>query len=117
MDLGEAWHQWTGLPMVYATWMCRQEIEDEPRIALAVDLLDRLRRHNAMRLGWIARQRGGEAGWPADRALAYVSNYLKYDVDERAIAGAERFLAEAATAGLLPPWTPRWRRVGVTHTT
>lgn len=117
LDLGEAWHQWTGLPMVYATWMCRREIEDEPRIALAVDLLDRLRRHNAMRLGWIARQRGGEAGWPADRAINYVTNCLKYDVDARAIAGAERFLAEAAGAGLLPVWTPRWRRVGVTQGT
>lgn len=99
--------------MVYATWMCRQEIEDQPRIALAVDLLDRQRRHNAMRLAWIARQRGGEAGWPADRALDYVTNRLKYDVDDRAMAGAQRFLAEAAAAGLLPAWKPRWKRVGM----
>lgn len=113
LDLGEAWHAWTSLPMVYATWMCRQEIEDEPRIALAVDLLDRQRRHNAMRLAWIARQRGGEAGWPADRAIDYVTNRLRYDVDDRAIAGAERFLAEAAAAGLLPAWKPRWKRVAM----
>lgn len=113
LDLGQAWHEWTGLPMVYATWMCRQEIEEEPRIALAVDLLDRQRRHNAMRLAWIARTRGGEAGWPADRALDYVSNRLKYDVDDRAIAGAQRFLAEAAAMGLLPAWTPRWKHVGM----
>lgn len=113
LDLGQAWHEWTGLPMVYATWMCRQEIENEPRIALAVDLLDRQRRHNAMRLAWIARTRGGEAGWPADRALDYVSNRLKYDVDDRAIAGAQRFLAEAASAGLLPAWIPRWKHVGM----
>lgn len=113
LDLGQAWHDWTGLPMVYATWMCRQAIEDEPRIALAVDLLDRQRRHNAMRLAWIARQRGGEAGWPADRALDYVTTRLKYDVDDRAMAGAQRFLAEAAAAGLLPAWKPRWKRVGM----
>lgn len=113
LDLGQAWHEWTNLPMVYATWMCRLEIEDDPRIALAVDLLDRQRRHNAMRLAWIARTRGGEAGWPADRALEYVSNRLKYDVDERAIAGAQRFLGEAAAAGLLPAWRPRWKRVGL----
>lgn len=113
LDLGQAWHEWTGLPMVYATWMCRQAIEDEARIALAVDLLDRQRRHNAMRLAWIARQRGGEAGWPADRALDYVTNRLKYDVGGRAIAGAERFLSEASAAGLLPAWKPRWKRLGM----
>jgi len=115
LDLGEAWHAWTNLPMVYATWMCRQEIEDEPRIALAVDLLDRQRRHNAMRLSWIARQRGGEAGWPSERAIDYVTNRLKYDVDARAIAGAERFLSEAAAAALLPAWKPRWKGVGMSN--
>lgn len=115
LDLGEAWHAWTNLPMVYATWMCRQELEDEPRIALAVDLLDRQRRHNAMRLAWIARQRGGEAGWPSERAIDYVTNRLKYDVDDRAIAGAERFLSEAAAAALLPAWKPRWKGVGMSN--
>lgn len=115
LDLGEAWHEWTDLPMVYATWMCRQEIEDEPRIALAVDLLDRQRRHNAMRLAWIARQRGGEAGWSSERAIDYVTNRLRYDVDARAIAGAERFLSEAAAAALLPAWKPRWKGVGLSN--
>src|SRR5262249_40517074 len=53
LDLGEAWHQLTGLPFVYAIWMCRDADAASQRVAAAAALLDRQRRRNQMRLNWI----------------------------------------------------------------
>jgi chorismate dehydratase len=35
VDLGEAWRAWTGLPFVYAAWMCRRGEESSDAVALA----------------------------------------------------------------------------------
>lgn len=108
LDLGEAWQQWTGLPFVYACWMCRAEDESSPAIANASALLDRQRRRNTVRLDWLVQRYAAERRWPADLARRYVTELLRYEVTPRARAGAERFLAEAAAAGLLPAAPARW---------
>lgn len=108
LDLGEAWRAWTGLPMVYAMWMCRSSSEGDERVRLGADLLDRQRRHNATRLGWIARARGVAAGWPLELAEEYITRVLTYAPDARARAGVERFLVEAHAKGLLPAASLRW---------
>ena len=33
-DLGEEWHQWTGLPLVFARWMVRQDIDPKDAAVL-----------------------------------------------------------------------------------
>ena len=68
LDLGSKWRETTGLPFVYATWMCASERADEPNVRLARELLDRQRRHNATRLGWIAACRAREHGWQRELA-------------------------------------------------
>lgn len=100
LDLGEAWKRWTGLPFVYAAWMCR-EGEHEPLRAIA-SLLDRQRRRNAMRLGWVVATRATAAGWPVPLAARYLGSLLRYDLSDAARAGLDRFLAEAAALGVLP---------------
>lgn len=104
LDLGEAWHAWTGLPMVYAAWACRSQAldgEDRPRLQMAAALLDRQRRHNAGRLDWIASRWAAARGWPLDIARAYLSTMLRYDLDARSRAGLARFLEESAGLGLV----------------
>lgn len=104
LDLGEAWHAWTGLPMVYAAWACRSQAldgEDRSRLQMAAALLDRQRRHNAGRLDWIASRWAAARGWPLDIARAYLSTMLRYDLDARARAGLARFLEESAGLGLV----------------
>lgn len=108
LDLGEAWRGWTGLPFVYAVWMCRAPEAATARIRLASALLDRQRRHNATRLGWIARTRACGARWPAPLAASYLGENLRFEVTPRAREGAERFVAEAAGAGLLPAGRLAW---------
>jgi predicted solute-binding protein len=108
MDLGEAWRSLTGLPFVYAAWACRASEVDSPRIWEIASVLDRARRRNAMRLGWLASRRAPEHRWPTPLAREYLTRLLRYEVDERAREGAERFLVEASDLGLIELATVRW---------
>jgi chorismate dehydratase len=108
LDLGEAWKDLTGMPFMYATWMCRAADAESPRIAAAAAVLDRQRRHNQTRLDWIIAARAPEHRWPLDLAREYLGRRLRFEVGPREREAAERFLREAAALGLAPPTTPRW---------
>jgi len=108
LDLGEAWKAWTGLPFVYAAWMCRSDEAESPTVRTAAALLDRQRRHNATRLGWVAAMHAPSARWPVDRADRYLGGLLRFDLDQAARRGATRFIAEDASRGLLPERTIAW---------
>jgi predicted solute-binding protein len=108
LDLGEAWKKLTGLPFVYAMWMCRESEADSPKIALAAALLDRQRRHNATRLDWIVSTRAAEHRWPIDLARTYLTGYLRFQVGPRERQAAALFLEEAAALNLAPRAHPRW---------
>lgn len=108
LDLGEAWHEWTGLPFVYASWMCRAGDAGSPEIAAAAALLDRQLRHNLGRLEWLIRTRAPEHHWPGDLAHRYVGELLRYRLGDREREAVGRFFAEAAALGLVPNTPVRW---------
>lgn len=108
MDLGEAWKRWTGLPFVYATWMCRAADIDRPELHVAAGLLDRQRRHNMTRLDAIASAHAPQAGWPLDLARRYLSHHLQFDLGPREQTAAQRFIDEAAAIGACPNHALRW---------
>ncbi len=113
LDLGQAWKDLTGLPFVYAAWMCRADRAEA--LWTAADLLDRQRRHNLTRLDWIARQRGPEHRWPVDEARRYLGEFLKFDLGPREREGAERFLAECAALGLVRSRPLTWADAAAAH--
>ena len=102
LDLGLAWRELTGLPMVYAMWMCRRDRAEEDAIRLGAALLDRQRRHNARRLDWIVSRHARAHAWPVDTARRYVRELLRYEVGSREIEAAQAFLDAAAQMGLAP---------------
>lgn len=114
LDLGEAWKAWTGLPFVYACWMCRTPDAWRGDILAAADLLERARLRNTARLDWLVSRYADQRGWPADLARNYVSQLLRYDIGPAQREAVARFFAEAATLGLIPPGpagaapSPRW---------
>ena len=111
IDLGEAWHGLTGLPFVYAAWMCDAERAADPSIIAAASVIERQRRRNAMRLDAIVQQHAPARGWPADLARDYVARKLRYALDDDARAGADRFIARCAELGVLPEGSAlRWAR-------
>lgn len=108
LDLGEAWRELTGLPFLYASWVCRTDAAASPRIAAAGALLDRQLRHNLTRLDWIIETRAPEHHWPTDLARRYVGELLRYTVGPREREAAERFVSEAAALGILPGAHINW---------
>lgn len=91
LDLGEAWRALTGLPFVYAMWMCRAADADEPHIRAAAAVLDRQRRHNATRLDWIVAARAPARQWPIDLAADYLRSHLRYTVTDQDRQAVELF--------------------------
>ena len=108
LDLGEAWKNLTGLPFVYAMWMCRSSEVGSPLIRAAAAVLDRQRRHNATRLDWIVATRAANARWPAAAAADYLGRLLRYQVTVREQQAATHFLDSAAELGLLPRRSVQW---------
>lgn len=108
LDLGEAWRKHTGLPFVYAMWMCRAAEVGSATVRTAAAVLDRQLRHNLARLDWIVNTRAPEHRWPTDLARQYLGGLLRYQVGERERQGAERFLEEAAALSLLPSHSLTW---------
>ena len=109
LDLGQAWQEVTGLPFVYAVWMCRAERAGDPVIATGASVLDRQRRHNATRLAWIVASRAPVRGWPRDLAEEYLTRRLRYEVTDEHRASVERFFDEAYELGLIEQRRPvRW---------
>jgi chorismate dehydratase len=112
LDLGEAWKGLTGLPFVYAMWMCRSDRWNDPvhgpRLRTGAALLDRQLRHNLTRMDWIINTRAPAHRWPTDLAKRYLKDLLRFEVGERERAATELFLAEAAAVGLCPKVTVSW---------
>lgn len=94
IDLGEAWFEMTGLPFVFATWICPAELtpEQSTRVHAAAQVLNDMRQHNSQRLPELAAHYAPQFGWPEDLARQYMTELLRYDLDDRAIQGMRRFI-------------------------
>jgi chorismate dehydratase len=100
LDLGAAWREHTGLPFVFAAWMCRANL-DPSQIAAAAAVLDRQRRYNDLRIGSIIHHRARPRRWPADLAATYLNDYLVYGFDDRRLAALELFFDKAQAHRLI----------------
>ncbi|MFZ5587806.1 MAG: menaquinone biosynthetic enzyme MqnA/MqnD family protein [Thermodesulfobacteriota bacterium] len=104
IDLGQVWHRWTGLPLVYALWVARKQVAEERPVDLArlhAALLRARDKGVADRKGCAAeaaRRLGGDA--------AYYREYfarLRYGLGAEELAGLRRFYEELAAVGELVP--------------
>ena len=110
LDLGDAWHEMTGLPFIYAAWACRAERADELWAWAA--LLDRTRRRNLARPDYVVSKHADGHRWPRDLAREYLGRLLRFDFDARAAAAARAFLRLASDAGLAPAREPEIVEIG-----
>lgn len=108
IDLGEAWHTLTGLPFVYACWMCRADDADTTMIDEAAAMLERVRLRNDQRLDWLVTREAKAHDWPADLARTYIGQLLSFNLDDRARQAVELFASKLKTHGILDAMTPRW---------
>jgi chorismate dehydratase len=97
LDLGEAWKNLTGLPFVFAAWVARGDVELRD---LSVQLLH-AKRQGMLHLQDIIQREAIPRGWPADLALRYMTEYLKYDIGERQLQAIRLFHELAAKHELI----------------
>ena len=90
IDLGRVWKDWTGLPFVFAVWAGRPDMSQE----LIAGLRDAA-------LAGLAERASAPA---SDRT--YLTEHIRYDLDDRALMGLRRFAALGQQAGLLAAGHP-----------
>ena len=109
IDLGEAWHQLTGLPFVFATWMCRPGAELGPLPAW----LEESKRRNLAQVDALVERYAPGLGWPKDLARTYLGHWLRFDIGPRQIEAIERFWGLARKLGLIERERPLMVHGGV----
>jgi chorismate dehydratase len=106
-DLGAAWREWTGLPMVFAVWAARRDFAvGNP--GLVKDVHEAFLRSRDLCLAELDVVASAAARWePFDAStLATYFRALDFSLGERQVAGLREFARRAAVLGEVPPLGP-----------
>ena len=97
-DLGQEWHDWTGLPMVFAVWAVR----DGVRLGSAETAFLRAKNYGLSKAGVLAAREASALGLDSGYVRRYFTNIIHYDLGPPELAGLSRFYQLAVEAGLAP---------------
>ncbi|MEV0713838.1 menaquinone biosynthesis protein [Asanoa sp. NPDC050611] len=102
-DLGQAWREWTGLPMVFAVWAARRDFA-ERHPGQVKEVHEAFLRSRELCLAELDDVATAAARWePFDAAtLASYFRVLDFSLGERQIAGLREFARRATIAGEAP---------------
>ncbi|SCL37756.1 futalosine synthase [Micromonospora pallida] len=102
-DLGQAWREWTGLPMVFAVWAVRRDFA-AAHPGLVKEVHEAFLRSRDLCLAELDEVAVAAARWePFDAAtLASYFRVLDFSLGERQVAGLQEFARRAAGAGEAP---------------
>jgi chorismate dehydratase len=95
-DLGQEWHDWVGLPFVYAVWAVRDGVDLGPVEAA----LHEAKRQGCRAIGSIAFQEAPKLGLDAGFCRRYLSNIIRFDLGPREQAGLHHYYMLACELGL-----------------
>jgi chorismate dehydratase len=95
-DLGQEWHDWTGLPFVYAFWAVREGAV----LGSVEDALVEAKRRGCARIGEIAHREAPGLGLDAGFCRRYLGNIIHFDLGPREQAGLHHFYMLACELGL-----------------
>ncbi|MBL7260916.1 menaquinone biosynthetic enzyme MqnA/MqnD family protein [Paractinoplanes lichenicola] len=103
VDLGQAWRDWTGLPMVFAVWAVRKDFA-AAHPGVVKDVHEAFQRSRDLCLGELDEVAAAAARWePFDaETLATYFRALDFSLGERQIAGVREFARRAAARGEVP---------------
>jgi chorismate dehydratase len=101
-DLGQEWLRLTGLPFVFAVWAARPGAD----YAALAELIGEAKRKGLEALERVAEEECERVGLDRAVCLVYLRDHMRYDLDESARAGLERFRELAVKQGLIPDAGP-----------
>ena len=96
LDLGRAWHEWTGLPFVFAAWVAPHELVDSPLPAL----LEESRRRLLAVLPTIAAAEAERISLPEPVCRHYLEHVIRYEFGPREQQGFALFAEYVRGMGL-----------------
>lgn len=100
-DLGDMWHSWTGLPFVFALWLCRNEVLATAELHNLARQLIQAKEVASGSLEQIAPH-AKEASWMGhERLLAYWRDNISYQLDELAQEGLKLYYVKCFESGLI----------------
>ncbi|WFE63463.1 menaquinone biosynthesis protein [Micromonospora sp. WMMD714] len=102
-DLGQAWREWTGLPMVFAVWAVRRDFATA-HPGLVKEVHQAFLRSRDLCLAELDQVAEAAARWePFDAAtLATYFRALDFSLGERQVAGLREFARRVAAVGEAP---------------
>jgi chorismate dehydratase len=100
-DLGMLWRDWTGLPFVFALWLCRRGVADRPDLKELSERLIQTRTKLPDHYTEIAGKAPETLWMGRDRLLAYWRDNISYDLDQRKIFGLKLFYQKCGELGLI----------------
>jgi chorismate dehydratase len=95
-DLGQEWHDWTGLPFVYAAWAVRAGVDLGP----ALDAFYEAKRRGLQDVGLIAAREAPRLLLDAGFCRRYLANIIHFDLGPRELAGLNHYYMLASELGL-----------------
>lgn len=95
-DLGQEWHEWTGLPFVYAAWAVRDGVD----LGGVLDALIEAKRRGMESAGAIAAREAPLLGLDAGFCRRYLANIIRFDLGPRELAGLHHYYMLASELGL-----------------
>lgn len=102
-DLGQAWREWTGLPMVFAVWAVRRDFA-AAHPGLVKEVHQAFLRSRDLCLAELDQVAEAAARWESFDAatLATYFRTLDFSLGERQVAGLREFARRAAAIGEAP---------------
>jgi chorismate dehydratase len=106
-DLGEAWRDWTGHPMVFAVWAVRRDFAAR-HPGMVKEVHDAFLRSRDLCMAELDDVALAASRWePFDAAtLADYFRALDFSLGPRQVAGVREFARRAAARGAVPPLPP-----------
>ncbi len=90
-DLGEIWRNWTGLPFVFALWLCRREVAQDPHLLELSRRLIQAKMLTPLHYERIVRH-ASELNWMSPEfLLSYWRNNISYHLEKSHISGLLTF--------------------------
>ncbi len=103
-DLGELWHEFTGLPFVFALWHVNYRKNIDRDIAALYDILITSRAYGISHLRYLATSQADRFNVPADLLFSYWNSF-SYNFGNNEQKGLLTFYGYAAEIGAIEPIT------------
>jgi chorismate dehydratase len=102
-DLGELWHEFTGLPFVFALWIARRDAARQKRRELAALARDLVAAKKLAYLSYPEIAAGcRERAWIGSAQLVHYWQTISYELTAAHLEGARCFFRHAYELGLIP---------------